>query len=223
MSIRDSETFNRDQFRANLLQFTRKAFYMLPGLDKPRILDIGCGSGVATLELARISGGDIVAVDIDSKALDRLVERAAEEGLSGRISIVRISMKEMSFPPAGFDIIWTEGAISYIGFERGLSEWRSLLVPNGYLVVHDELSDSQKKIELTRTCGYSIVGRFELSPDTWWNEYCAPMKRRLDELGDMGPREMSVVKEMKAAEQEIKQFDSASDRFASIFLVLKKE
>ncbi|HUV64140.1 MAG TPA: hypothetical protein VMW24_09590 [Sedimentisphaerales bacterium] len=64
MSYRDSETFNRDQFRANLLEFTRKAFHMLPRLDKPRILDIGCGSGVATLELARISGGNIVAVSI---------------------------------------------------------------------------------------------------------------------------------------------------------------
>ncbi|MFH2034953.1 MAG: class I SAM-dependent methyltransferase [Candidatus Zixiibacteriota bacterium] len=222
MSYSERETFNRDRFRANLLKYTRKAFYMLPRLNKPRILDIGCGSGVATLELARISDGNIIAVDINGKALDRLVERAAEEGLSDRITVMHTSMMEMNFPSAGFDIIWTEGAISYIGFARGLSEWRALLVPNGYLIVHDALSDSQKKIELTRACGYSTVGRFELPQDIWWNEYCAPMKKRLEELYEMNPDDKRVIEEMKLAEKEINGFDFESDWFASFFLVLMK-
>jgi hypothetical protein len=36
------------------LQFTRKAFEMLPALHNPRILDVGCGRGGPTLELARL-------------------------------------------------------------------------------------------------------------------------------------------------------------------------
>ncbi|MEE8577237.1 MAG: class I SAM-dependent methyltransferase, partial [candidate division Zixibacteria bacterium] len=151
-------TFDRDRVRSNLLPYTRKAFGLLPKLSKPRILDIGCGTGVSTLELARISDGDLVAVDIEQDALDKLVKRAKEEGLSSRVTVVHSSMLEMDFPPNSFDIIWTEGAISYIGFGRGLSEWRSLLAPEGYLVVHDEVSDLQKKIELIRTCGYTILG-----------------------------------------------------------------
>jgi ubiquinone/menaquinone biosynthesis C-methylase UbiE len=56
--------FNPYRARANLLSYTRKAFHMLPPLVEPRILDIGCGTGVATIELARLSGGIIVGVDI---------------------------------------------------------------------------------------------------------------------------------------------------------------
>jgi ubiquinone/menaquinone biosynthesis C-methylase UbiE len=222
MSHKNPETFDRDQFRANLLGYTREAYRKLPQLDKPRILDVGCGSGVSTLELARMSGGDIVAVDIDKGALDKLINKAESEGLSSRVAVVHSSMLEMDFPPNSFDIIWTEGAISYIGFERGLREWRRLIVTDGYFVVHDALSNLQRKIESTRACGYTILGKLELPPDIWWNEYYAPLKRELEVLQEEGPLGKGVISEMKTAEREIKEFDRMNDRFGSVFLVLKR-
>ena len=47
----------KDLVRKRLLKYTRKAFRMLSQMDKPRILDIGCGSGAPTLELSRLSQG----------------------------------------------------------------------------------------------------------------------------------------------------------------------
>ena len=34
----------KDKIRKRLLKYTRKALQMLPKVDRPRILDIGCGS-----------------------------------------------------------------------------------------------------------------------------------------------------------------------------------
>ena len=65
----------KDSLRKHLLKYTRKAFRMLPQLDKPRILDMGCGSGVPTLELARLSKGEITGIDIDQRSLYRLTRR----------------------------------------------------------------------------------------------------------------------------------------------------
>ena len=45
---------------------------MLPELAKPRILDMGCGSGIPTLELARLSRGEAIGIDIDQPALDTI-------------------------------------------------------------------------------------------------------------------------------------------------------
>ena len=47
----------KDKIRKRLLKYTRKAFHILPQMNKPRILDVGCGSGIPTLELARLSQG----------------------------------------------------------------------------------------------------------------------------------------------------------------------
>jgi SAM-dependent methyltransferase len=195
---------------------------MLPDLDMPRILDIGCGSGVVTLELARLSGGDIIALDIDKTALDRLTAKAGQKNEASRITVMCASMKEMMFTPGSFDIIWTEGSISVIGFENGLREWRDLLVPEGYLVIHDVLLDSRVKIESAHRWGYTIVGQFELSQSVWWNKYYLPLKERLAALKANTPKGNPVIENIKMAEREIREFDFENDLYASFFLILKK-
>jgi len=54
----------KNLLRDDLRKYTRQAFHMLPRLDEPRILDIGCGPGASTLELARLSQGEIIGIDI---------------------------------------------------------------------------------------------------------------------------------------------------------------
>jgi cyclopropane fatty-acyl-phospholipid synthase-like methyltransferase len=219
---RDFDTFDRDRARSNLLPYTRRAFALLPKLSHPRILDIGCGSGVVTLELAHISGGTVVALDYDRSALDRLVQRAKAEGLVDRITVVNRPMQEMSFPHGSFDIVWSEGAIVNVGFERGLRAWRELLAPKGYLVVHDGWSDLQRKTKLTRTCGYTIAGQFELSPEIWWSAFYAPLQQQLDALKQSENLSPSDLSAMETAAREIRAFDREREQFGSVFFILRK-
>jgi cyclopropane fatty-acyl-phospholipid synthase-like methyltransferase len=50
-------------------------------LTRPRILDVGCGPGGPTLELARLSDGEIIGLDIHQPSLDKLSRRIEEAGL----------------------------------------------------------------------------------------------------------------------------------------------
>jgi ubiquinone/menaquinone biosynthesis C-methylase UbiE len=146
----------KDKIRERLLKYTRKAFRMLPNMDRPRILDIGCGSGVSTLELARLSRGKVIGIDIDQPALDKFTRRIEEAGFTEQIQVINCSMFTMDFPNESFDILWAEGSIYAIGFEKGLREWRQLLKPGGSMVVHDEQGNVREKLEQISNCGYEL-------------------------------------------------------------------
>jgi predicted TPR repeat methyltransferase len=44
----------KDRCRRGLLKYTRKAFLSIPPVDNAEILDIGCGTGVPTLEITSL-------------------------------------------------------------------------------------------------------------------------------------------------------------------------
>jgi len=119
---------------------TERALGMLPGLGRGRgrrLLDVGCGSGMQTLDVARATEARIVAVDDQPPSVARLARRVAELGLGERITTQVADMRALPFADGSFDVIWAEGSISIIGFAQGLARWRRLLEPGGHLVVSE--------------------------------------------------------------------------------------
>ena len=66
MNINDA--LNVEELRGRFLEHSRQAYRLLPPLEQPRILDIGCGQGQQTMELARLGGGEVIGIDIDNAA-----------------------------------------------------------------------------------------------------------------------------------------------------------
>ncbi|MDH5662868.1 MAG: class I SAM-dependent methyltransferase [Candidatus Bathyarchaeota archaeon] len=213
---------DQDHFRERLNKYTRKAFQMLPRLEKPRILDIGCGSGVPTIELARLSYGQIIGLDINQSLLDKLNKKIEEEGLTNRVKTVKCSMFEINFPDESFDIIWAEGSISRIGFEKGLKEWRRLLKPKGFLVVHDEIKNITKKLKLIPGCGYNLLGYFPLPEDAWWIEYYGPLEKRIQELSMKYIEHPEILRVLDKKREEIEMIKKNPRNYGSVFFIMQK-
>jgi len=195
---------------------------MLPQLDKPRILDIGCGSGIPTMELAGLSNGQIIGLDINQPLLNRLTRKIEKAGLSDRVKTLKCSMFDMDFPDESFDIIWAEGSISVIGFERGLKEWRRFLKPNGFLVVHDEVGSITQKLEQIFSCGYDLLGYFVLGEETWWNEYYAPLEKRIHKIRTKHADNPRAIAVLDAEQREIEMVKQNPGRYCSAYFVMKK-
>ena len=214
---------DKDMIREGLSKYTRKAFHMLPELDKPRILDVGCGSGVPTMELARLSNGQIIGLDINQPLLDRLARKIKKAGLSDRIKTVNCSILDMDFPDESLDIIWAEGSIWIIGFERGLREWRRFLKPNGFLVVHDDIGNITEKLDkLVSSCGYDLLEYFILGEDTWWIEYFAPLEKRINEIRTQHADDPETLATLDNDQREIDMFKENPKRCESVFFIMQK-
>ena len=212
----------KDKIRKRLLKYTRKAFRMLPQIDKPRILDIGCGSGVPTLELARLSQGEVIGIDIDQPALDKLTSKIKEAGLTDRMQAVNCSILDMDFPDGRFDIIWSEGSIYTIGFERGLREWRRFLKSDGFMVVHDEEGNIKEKLQQISNCGYQLLGYFILSKETWWTEYFAPLEKLIGESRTRYTDNPKILEGLQQAQRELDMFKKNPERNSSVCFVIKQ-
>ena len=119
-------------------EVTIKALSFVDNLtDESRIADIGCGTGGQTMVLAQNAPGIITGIDLFSTFIDLFNSNAARLNLHERVKGVVNSMDNLSFQDEELDLIWSEGAIYNIGYERGLKEWRKFLKTGGYIAVSE--------------------------------------------------------------------------------------
>lgn len=222
---------------------TRKAFGYLKNLpSKPLILDIGCGHGVQTLELARISNGTIMALDHYQPFLDILMKNAARKGLDTKITIKNQSMLEMDFKDSTFDVIWSEGAIFIMGFDNGLKKCKQLLKNKGYFVVSEavlllpnlpkplqdfwdeeypQIKDINGNLSLIRDEGFTVVAHFTL-PQSCWVDFYSQMNKEIKKLKKKYHDNDIALQVFETFEKETKIYDTYSDYFGYEFFIMQK-
>ena len=115
---------------------TIKALSFLDNLNKiSRVIDFGCGTGGQTMVLAQNITGNITGVDLFSDFINIFNDNAKKLNLQKRVNGIVGSMESLSFQKEEFDLIWSEGAIDNIGFEKGLNYWNGFLKKGGYIAV----------------------------------------------------------------------------------------
>lgn len=223
-------------------ELTRQAFQMMSQVPEvPRILDIGCGPGMQTVELLRITSGTVVALDLLPEMIAQVNARAKSTGVSDRIETLEQDMTKMVFPEASFDIVWSEGAIYFLGFEAGLKKVKSFVKPGGYVAVSEavwlkpnppaevvefwqeypEIDTVAAKLDIIQRTGYKLVGHFILPATAWTEQYYTPMEERIAEK----TAEWSGIPEAEAVLQEAKKeisiFRKYSDYYSYAFFVMR--
>ncbi len=153
--------------------------------------------------LAEYLSGNIVGLDMFPEFVRELDKKALRSGLSERLKGVVGKMEELPFEKNSLDLIWSEGAIDNIGFEKGLSHWRAFLKEDGMIAVtcpswltsvHPEEAEKfwtdagskldliEDNIKIMQDCGYQFVVAFALTEDCWTKNYFEPREQAINEL-----------------------------------------
>lgn len=170
--------------------------------DKSLIADIGCGTGGQTMTLAKHVEGQITALDLFPDFINILNRNAKQLGVQDRVKGIVGSMDSLPFQNEELDLIWSEGAIYNIGFERGLNEWRKYLKTGGYLAISEsswftdkrpaeindfwmnsypEIDTIPNQVAKIQRAGYLPVATFIL-PETCWTKYYFAPKATAEEV-----------------------------------------
>ncbi|MBI4080977.1 MAG: metalloregulator ArsR/SmtB family transcription factor, partial [Candidatus Lambdaproteobacteria bacterium] len=113
--------------------FARALLTLLPALDA---IDLGCGDGTLTLELAR-GARSVLGVDVNPAAIQAAERRAAAAGLANaRFRVGRI--EALAEPAAAFDLALLSQSLHHLPEPgAGLAEAARVLRPGGRVVVTD--------------------------------------------------------------------------------------
>ena len=175
---------------------TTKALSFIDNLsDESRIADIGCGTGGQTMVLAQNTSGYITGIDLFPVFIDLFNRNSKKIDLHDKVKGIVGSMDNLPFKKEELDLIWSEGAIYNIGFERGLNEWRKFLKPGGYVAVSEAswftnerpseinefwqdaysgIDTIPNKVEQMQNSGYIPVATFILPENCWTEHFYAP-------------------------------------------------
>jgi ubiquinone/menaquinone biosynthesis C-methylase UbiE len=109
----------------------RPAFRKLRELDGRRVLDYGCGHGMAAVVLAR-QGAKVTAFDLSPGYLDEARMRAGANGTA--IDWVQANGERLPFADESFDRIWGNAVLHHLDLPKAASELRRVLHPDGIAV-----------------------------------------------------------------------------------------
>jgi SAM-dependent methyltransferase len=223
---------------------TIKALSFIDNLtNESRIADIGCGTGGQTIVLAQHAPGHIRGIDLFPGFIDRFNLNAGKLNLQDRIKGIVGSMDNLSFQNEELDLIWSEGAIYNIGFERGLNEWRKFLKAGGYIAVseaswfteerpaeidefwHDaypEIDTIPTKVAQMQKAGYIPVAAFIL-PENCWIEHFYVLQVAAQEIFLKKYAGNKTAEEFIANERrEVQLYNKYKEYYGYVFYIGKK-
>jgi ubiquinone biosynthesis O-methyltransferase len=112
---------------------SRLIFELLGPAGGLRILDVGCGDGVLSAELAR-QGANVTGLDADRQMLAAAHRRADESSV--HLDLVLGRAEALPFDDAAFDRVLAATVLCFVGeADRAMAEMARVLKPGGRLVV----------------------------------------------------------------------------------------
>jgi SAM-dependent methyltransferase len=152
-------------------------------------------------------------------------------------------MDDLPFNNEEFDIIWSEGAIYNLGFENGIKKWKDYLKVGGFLAVSEitwitnsrpkeieefwtqeypEINTASNKIKILENNGYSLVGYFYLTQNSWIENYYKPMEERFETFIERNNNSELARKVVKENKYEIELYQKYKDYYNYGFYIARK-
>jgi len=223
---------------------TIKALSFIDNLnDKSLIADLGCGSGGQTMVLTQHAPGNTTGIDLFPIFIDLFNQNVEKHKLQDRVKGIVGSMDDLPFQDEELDLLWSEGAIYNIGFERGLDEWRRFLKTGGYVAVSEvswfteerpaeidefwmdaypEIDTIPNKVNQMQKAGYIPIATFILPENCWIEHFYEPQVNAQRIFLEKNADNIAAVEFMANQRYETQLYYKYKEYYGYVFYIGKK-
>lgn len=150
------------------MRWRKELVAQLLKLNPVKVLDVGCGTGDLSINIARLAAGNlhVTGYDFSRPMLDEAAKKARSRGLDKKISFISGEASRMPFPDESFDCIGISFAFRNLIYEnplagQHLAEILRVLKPGGSCLIAETGQPKNKIIRLLhhlylRTYVYAI-------------------------------------------------------------------
>ncbi|NQW18685.1 MAG: methyltransferase domain-containing protein [Chloroflexi bacterium] len=122
-----------------------------------RILDLGCGTGIVTMKLAkRFPDAEVVGIDLMQEYVDIAEAKARKKGLNN-VSLRCMRIEVMDQLPGQFDLVVGSFVPKLIEIPDLISGLDTVMAPGGVLVLHDFIIPTNPMLRKGFTVYWQIV------------------------------------------------------------------
>ncbi|MDL2232922.1 class I SAM-dependent methyltransferase [Ruminococcaceae bacterium OttesenSCG-928-L11] len=224
-------------------EMTLRALNFVELPNDAHIADLGCGTGGQTMALAQNTAAGITGVDFIPAFIEVFNDNARQLSLHERVRGIVGSIDALAFEKESLDLIWSEGVIDSLGFEKMLAYWNGFLKKDGYVAVtcpswlSDERPDEVQKfwsdagsgmdsiesnIVTLRGCGYQFIAAFVLPEKCWTENYYNPRKAAEKQLWEKYPGSEAVQEYVRSMAYEVDLYERFKPHYGYVFYIGRK-
>jgi SAM-dependent methyltransferase len=105
-------------------------FRSLGDLRGKRLLEIGCGDGVATVRFAK-AGARVTAIDISGEMVELTRRVARDHGVSEHVEATKMGGEDIDFPEGTFDLVFGHSILHHLNLDVAGPRMVHVLRPGG--------------------------------------------------------------------------------------------
>lgn len=225
-------------------EMTIKALSFIHNLsDNSLIADLGCGTGGQTMTIAQNAPGNITGMDLFPAFIDIFNKNAAQLNIDQRVKGIVGSMDDLPFQENELDLIWSEGAIYNIGFEKGVNYWQKFLKTGGFLAVteacwftdgrpaeindfwieaYPEIDTIAAKTAQLQKAGFVPVAIFTLPQNCWTDHFYLPQQESQEIFLKKYPENQAAKYLVEYMRKEVYLYNKYSDYYGYVFFIGRK-
>lgn len=149
--------------------------------QKSDVLEVGSNTGFTCVNIALLTGANVIGVDVNLKSIEKAIKYSEEMGVDDNVKFIEASGTSMPFSTELFDLVWASNVTSFINDKSAaISEYIRVLKNGGHLAFIPIYYRKEPPKEIVEKISYAISSTIKIWDKNDWIDLISSVSNKLE-------------------------------------------